>query len=153
MRLILEVVDDNMSKFGRSMIDGHAQNFRPAITSRKRSQTGRTWSCDQWCRVVASIAQDHELTSCLAIDWATMRLVAPFVEQFHDWQCDLLRSVTTGYTTLNWSDNQSLLAGGFILNGFVLSNIRLLCDPKMTKISSWSFVILPGLTKFTPNFM
>ena len=34
-----------------------------------------------------------------------------------DWSCDLLRSVTTGCTTLFWSCNQSSFADGFILKG------------------------------------
>ena len=62
VRSILEVVGDCTSKFGRSKVDGHVQNSAPAITNRKRSQTGRTWSCDQSCRVVPSIAHDRGLT-------------------------------------------------------------------------------------------
>ena len=84
MRLILKVVGDRSSKFGHNKVDDYVQNSGPAITNRKRSQTARTWSCDQSCRVVPSIAHDHGLTSRatgLATDWATMRLVVPLMEQ------------------------------------------------------------------------
>ena len=116
MRLILEVVG------GRNKVDGHVPNARPTITNRKRSQIGRTWSCDESSRVVPLIAHNHELTSRvtgLATDCATMRLVVPFVEQFHDRWYDLLGSVTTGCTTLNWSCDQLHFAGSFTLKGLI----------------------------------
>ena len=47
----------------------------------------------------------HQSRTSLATDWAIMRLVVPFVEQFDDWLYDLLRSVTTGCTTLYCSCN------------------------------------------------
>ena len=62
MRLILEVVGDRTSNFGRSKVDGHVQNSGSAITHRKRSQTGRTWSCNQSHRVVPSIVYDNRAT-------------------------------------------------------------------------------------------
>ena len=42
MRLVLEVVGDRTSKFGRSKVDGHVQNSGPAITHRKKSPAART---------------------------------------------------------------------------------------------------------------
>ena len=88
VRLILEVVGDRTSKFGRCKVDGQVQNFGPAITNRKRSQTDRTWLCDQSCTVLSSIARDCVLTSLatgLATDWATMWLVVRFITISDEW--------------------------------------------------------------------
>ena len=41
-------------------------------------------------------------------------IVVPFVEEIHDWYYDLLWSVTTGCTTINWLCDQSPFAGEFI---------------------------------------
>ena len=75
------------------------QNSRSAITNRKRSQSGPTWSCDQSCSVVPSITHDRGQTSHVT-GYATMRLVVPFVGRFQVWWYNRLRSVTTGCTTL-----------------------------------------------------
>ena len=87
VRLIFnKVVGNRTSKFGRSKVDGHVPNSGPAIANGKRSQTGRTWSCDQSHRFVPSIVRDRGQTSRatgLTTGWATIRLIVGFVDQFH----------------------------------------------------------------------
>ena len=64
-------------------------------------QTGRTWSCDQSCRVVPSISHDSGQTSRatgVATGWTTMRSTTTSDDWLHD-----LRSC-----------NQSSFSGGFM---------------------------------------
>ena len=85
VRLILEVVGDRTSKFGRSKVHGHVPNSGPAITSRKRVvhdlETSRTGSCHQ---------------SHMMVGWQVARLVWRLTERPCDWSCHLWNSYTTG---------------------------------------------------------
>ena len=82
--MFLEVEDDRARKFGRRKVDGHVQNSVPAITNRKRSQTGL---CDRAISRAESYYPPRMIVGAtgLAIDWAPMRLVVPFVEQVRGW--------------------------------------------------------------------
>jgi hypothetical protein len=46
-RPVAEVVGGRKSIISRSKVNGHVQNFCPAIPNRKRSQTDLIWSYDQ----------------------------------------------------------------------------------------------------------
>ena len=62
-RLVSEVVGDRQSKISRSKVDGHVQNFWPAIPNRKRSQTGLTWSYHQSRMVAPPVVHDRGSSS------------------------------------------------------------------------------------------
>ena len=72
--LIVVVVGDRTSKISRNKVDGHVQNFRPPITSRRQFLHGRTtnrvWSHHQSCVIVCQVVRRSvvwPVTSCP--DW------------------------------------------------------------------------------------
>ena len=79
-RLFAEVVGDRQSKISRSKVDGHVQNFWPAITNRKRPHIGIAWSYKQSCVVAQPVLGDcgsRSRTIFHATGRTTWRLVVP----------------------------------------------------------------------------
>ena len=100
--LVVLVVGDRTSKISRNKVDGHVQNFRAAITSRRQVLHGRNtnrvwsyhqsgmWSHHQSCVIVCqAVARSvvRPVTSCP--DWLYDRLAcfprSPFAIARHDW--------------------------------------------------------------------
>ena len=92
--LIVVVVGDRTSKISRNKVDGHVQNFRAAIESRRQVLYGRTtnrvWSYHQSCVIVCqAVARSvaRPITSCP--DWLYDRSAcfprSPFAIARHDW--------------------------------------------------------------------
>ena len=74
MPLIVVVVGDRASKINRNKVDGHVQNVRAAITSRRQvlhsHTTNRVWSYHQSCVIVCqAVARSafRPVTNCP--DW------------------------------------------------------------------------------------
>ena len=84
VRLVAEGVGHRHSNISRSKVDGHVQHFLPAITNRKRSQTGLTCSVHQsWVIAGPTVA----------------RLVVQLVLPPDNWWCHLWHDLTIGSAT------------------------------------------------------
>ena len=116
-RLVAQVMSDRNGKISRSKVDGHVQNFWPAIPNCERSQIGLTWSYHQSCMVAPPVVDDRGS--------AVARLLVRSIAGYHDWSYDRSMDPTIDSTIgcrtppllvrsivgrNNWSHDRSLIA-------------------------------------------
>ena len=95
MRLVAEVVGDRHGKISRSMVDGHVQNFKPAIRNRlvpmlllRLVVVSKDWS----------YGRSHDATIYRAIYRCTRWIIVPSVFGCHDLSYDRSQDATIART-------------------------------------------------------
>ena len=102
--------------------------------------------------------------SRMIVGWQVARIVWRLTRRPRDWSCHLWNSsrLVVRYFTIrdDWLHDLEIgratsrhLLAIYIEEDWFYNNIRHLRDIRMSKIYSWNYCPLSGLTKFAPNFM